>query len=358
MPMARHALRSVLFALLGFALAPSVRADALLVCNKGDASVSIVDPASGRELGRVSVGKGPHEVAVSPSGALAVATNYGGASEGSTLSVIDIAKRRVVRTIDLSPFLRPHGVAFLPLDEDRVVVTAEVDGAFLVVNVRTGRIERTVNAGADVHLVAVSPDGAWAYGAGIRSGVVARAALDDSGDGAWDRLTTRSVSPNVEAIALLPQRGELWVGDNDDDVVRIFDARTLAPLASIEVGRTPIRLAASPDGRFVAVSCLASGEAAIVDAETRTVRSRVALAEQRTAGGRPAGRRSEATTADADDSEGAPRPIGLLVGPDGLVYVSCSGLDHVAVVDPDRGAVVRRIATGAGPDGLAWARRP
>ena len=40
----------------------------LLVLNKGDATLSIIDPTSGTTVGTVKTGKGPHELAVSADG--------------------------------------------------------------------------------------------------------------------------------------------------------------------------------------------------------------------------------------------------------------------------------------------------
>src|SRR5581483_6172966 len=79
----------------------------LLVANKADHTVSIVDPEAGRELAAVPVGGiTVHEVAASPDGAFAWAPIYGNSgvgrpgTDGQTLSVIDLKTRRIVDTID------------------------------------------------------------------------------------------------------------------------------------------------------------------------------------------------------------------------------------------------------------------
>src|SRR4029453_313286 len=75
----------------------------LLVANKGDQSLGIVDPASGRQLAAVADGGAPgHEVVASPEGRLAYVPIYGDSgvgkpgSDGTNLVVIDIAARKVV----------------------------------------------------------------------------------------------------------------------------------------------------------------------------------------------------------------------------------------------------------------------
>jgi YVTN family beta-propeller protein len=40
-----------------------------------------------------------------------------------------------------------------------------------------------------------------------------------------------------------------------------------------------------------------------------------------------------------------------------VAYVAVSGDNHLAVVDLKTLEVTRRISTGAGPDGMAWATR-
>jgi hypothetical protein len=47
----------------------------LLVLNKEDATLAIVDPASGQVLGRVPTGQQPHELVASTDGKLAFASN-------------------------------------------------------------------------------------------------------------------------------------------------------------------------------------------------------------------------------------------------------------------------------------------
>jgi YVTN family beta-propeller protein len=86
----------------------------LVVLNKEDATLVTVDPATGKVLGRVSTGEGPHEVTVSTDGRTAFVGNYGGATvPGNTISVIDLVAMKELRRFDVSPLRRPHGVVFV-----------------------------------------------------------------------------------------------------------------------------------------------------------------------------------------------------------------------------------------------------
>src|SRR5438477_6373608 len=85
----------------------------LLVGNKEENSLAFVDPASGKVLGRVPTGEGPHEVAASSDGKLAFTSNYGtGQNPGFTISVIDAVNMKEIRKLDVSPMRRPHGLFF------------------------------------------------------------------------------------------------------------------------------------------------------------------------------------------------------------------------------------------------------
>src|SRR5437899_996414 len=82
----------------------------LLVLNKADSSLAVVEPNSGSTRDIAGTGEGPHEVAGSRDGTIAVVANYGAQTPGHTLSVFGMHERRMIQTIDISPHTRPHGI--------------------------------------------------------------------------------------------------------------------------------------------------------------------------------------------------------------------------------------------------------
>src|SRR5215475_15203948 len=71
------------------AAAKAAPGDILLVLNKGDNALALVDPASGKVTAKIPTGVGPHEIVASTDGKFAFVTNYGDREPGSTLSMID-----------------------------------------------------------------------------------------------------------------------------------------------------------------------------------------------------------------------------------------------------------------------------
>src|SRR5947208_4682192 len=64
---------------------------ALLILEKSDSMLAIVDPATLRVTGRVAAGPDPHETVASPDGKFAYITNYGGGRSAlHTISVVDL----------------------------------------------------------------------------------------------------------------------------------------------------------------------------------------------------------------------------------------------------------------------------
>jgi YVTN family beta-propeller protein len=97
----------------------------LVVANMNDNLATVLDVATGAVRATLPTGEGPHEVAVSHDGRWALASNYGVRGKpGRSITVIDVTRATVDRTISLDGYLRPHGMVFLPGDTV-VAVTCE-----------------------------------------------------------------------------------------------------------------------------------------------------------------------------------------------------------------------------------------
>ena len=76
----------------------------LIVLNKSDGTASLIARRTGQVFATIPTGEAPHEVAVSPDHKTAVVGNYGKNNPGHTLTVIDLATRKVTKTVDLKKY--------------------------------------------------------------------------------------------------------------------------------------------------------------------------------------------------------------------------------------------------------------
>ena len=315
----------------------------LLVLNKSDDSLSLIDAMTGDRLVDLPTGSGPHEVAVSDDGALAVVSNYGRAQQpGRTLTVIDLAGAKVTGTIDLGEHGRPHGVQFLPGGRT-LVVTTEASGSVLLVDVAARRVMRAVPTRQQVsHMVVLDPEERRAYVANIGSASVSVIDLDKA-----YVVAQIPAGQGAEGIDLSPDGRELWVTNRNDDSVSIIDARQLTLAATLPCKGGPIRVKLTPDGSRALVSNSGTGDIAVFDTAGRREIGRIPLAF------------SELEATDSrlfgDGARVEPVPVGLAISPDGTrAWVASTNADLVTVLDLDTLEVAGRIKAGREPDGLGW----
>lgn len=322
--------------------APSADQALLLVLNKSDGDVSVIDPRSGATLTKVEVGTGPHEAATSPDGKTVVVCNYGDNTPGNTLSVLDMASRNVTATISLGEHARPHGIVFLP-DGKRVLVTSEVRQALIEVDLARGEVTRALPTDQRAsHMVALAAGAARAYVADIASGSISVFDLDRS-----ERLAVLPTGAGAEGIACHPSRDEVWVTNRAAHTVSIVAGTEPNVAKQLEAPVFPIRVAFTPDGLHALVSCAQSGEVRVFDVEERREVRKVAMPRKVAADEE----RGERIFAGAQ----GPMPIGVLIEPDGkFAFVANTFSDMVTVIDLATWEVVRQIETGRQPDGMTW----
>lgn len=307
----------------------------LIVLNKAEASASLINLENGQEIKRVPVGEGPHEVAVSPDGRIAVVADYGAQQGGNTLTVIDVINGEPVSTIDLGSNRRPHGIVFL--DARRVIVTTEASQSVQIVDVVDQAVLHTISTDqAGTHMVAVTPDGTRAFTANIGSDNVTVIDLTE-----MKVVAQIMTGDEAEGIDVSPDGKEVWVSNRREHSISIIDVATLKVLQKIDCGRMPIRLKFTPDGSKVLVSNAQSAEVAVFDAVTRQEVQRVKI-ELPSTGEQMLGSRG-------------PVPIGILLTPSGtLAYVASANADVVSVIDTETWTIQQPLIAGEQPDGMAY----
>jgi DNA-binding beta-propeller fold protein YncE len=303
----------------------------LLVAQKGDKSLAIVDPAAGSVLASVAEGGTTgHEVAGSPDGKLAVVPIYGNSgvgapgTDGQNIVVIDIASQKIVGNIQFDHGVRPHCPVFGPKD-GMLYVTTELDRSITIIDPKTWKIVGSIPTGQQQsHMFTISHDGLRGYTANVGPGTVS--VLDMK---AHTTLTIIPISHNTQRITISNDDRWVFTADQTKPQMAVIDTatntvKTWVPLSGLGYGA-----AVTKDGKWLLMPIPAKNVVDVVDMATMKVAHKVDVG--------------------ADPQE-------VLAGPGGRVaYVSCVGANRVDEVDLATWKVARSIATGKGTDGLGWA---
>ena len=327
--------------LLCAAAAATASAGTLVVANKSEATVSLVDTGTGEIRATLPTGNAPHEVDVSPDGRLALVGNYGTRDvPGSTLTLIDIPAAEVVTTIDLGEYRRPHGIVWL--DNRDALVTAEANQALVLVNTESGEVLHSVATEADVsHMVGVANDRGLAFVANIGSGSVTAIDLALAA-----RLVTIPTGDGAEGIAVTPDGRQVWVTNRGEDTVSVIDVASRSPIAKLDAGAFPIRAEATADGRYVLVTNAKSNDLSVFSTTDLSEVRRVSF---------------DAVSKDAEGRLFSDRfgsssvPIGIeIVDHEHRAYVAHANADDISIIDLEKWQVVGTLSAGREPDGMGW----
>ncbi|HWF83548.1 MAG TPA: YncE family protein [Vicinamibacterales bacterium] len=324
-------MRRILLLVLVFFSSTIARAQsttgALLVLNKNDATMAIVDPSTGAVTGAVPVGQGPHELVTSDDGKWAFASNYGtGPAPGRTISMIDVAAKKELRRIDVSPLERPHGLAFAG---GKLYFTAETNKTIARYDPAADKIDWKFETGQNAtHMVLITKDQRTIFTANVGSDNIS--AIERGAGGDW-RQTLIPVGKGPEGNDLTPDGKQLWAANSRGGSVSIVDVASKRAINTLDIGtKRSNRIKFTRDGKFALVSDDEAGELVVIDVASRQVTKRISL-----------GKNAE----------------GIVMAPDGArAFVAVNGDNVVAVVDLKSWQVTKRIASGNGPDGMAWAK--
>ena len=306
----------------------------LLVANKGNQTLSIVDPATATTVAVVAEnGVTGHEVVAAADGKRAFVPIYGNSgvghagTDGSLIRVIDLAKHEIVGTVDLGKGLRPHCAVMGPKN-GLLYVTTELDKSVTVIDPDTLKIVGTVPTGQEEsHMLAITRDGRRGYTANVGPGTVSVLDLD-----AKKLVTVIPISKQTQRISLSVDDRWVFTADQTAPRLAVVDTKTNGVSTWIDLPSTGYGTATTPDGHWLLVALNRINKVGVIDLNTFKLTQTL-------------------------DVPKAPQEI--LVQPDGAyAYVSCDASRQVAVIDLKELKVAKLINTGPGTDGLAWAKRP
>lgn len=295
----------------------------LVVLNKTDSNLTILDAATMKVLGKVAVGDSPHEVVISADGKTAYVGNYGAQTPGNSLSIIDLATRKETKRVDLGGFYRPHELAEV---DGKVYFTSETSRTIARYNPATDKIDWVMGTGQSVtHMLVFSPDKKRVFTANIASDSVTAINLGVPPNA--QNIAQIQVGKQPEAIHISPDGKEVWVGLNAEGAIDVIDTTTNKFKEKIKLGERPYRIKFTPDGKRVFATMPNTKEILVLDAATRKEIKRMKLESV---------------------------PLGIVFSKDGkTAFVTVVETDGVLKIDTEKYEIVGRAETGKGPDGVA-----
>ncbi len=239
----------------------------IAVANSKARFLSLIDPIARETLPeQIPTGFGPEAVAFSADGTQLFATNY----YDRTVTVSAVDTRALVGdpiAFEGTPrhlLLSPDGKYMLALLHDEV-------GQLAVIDVATRRVERTVPAGRFPNSLVFSPDGKRLFVGSFDTGT---ATVVDVAT--WAPGTTFRIESGM-GLNVHPTKPLLYNMLNFDGEVLVFDYAAEQVVTKIAVGGSPTQSPMTADGRFLYVVNSEASNLVKVDTESNTTALRIAV---------------------------------------------------------------------------------
>jgi YVTN family beta-propeller protein len=299
-------------------------AGTLVVVNKSDDSVSIVDIATGQIINALPTGKGPHELIVSKDGEWAVSTDFVG---GDSLTVFNIPKQKVARTIPLKKYPGPHGIRFIKNDK-QVAFTSGKSQHLVIVDIHTGEVVNAINTKQNTtHMVAIAAAEDLAYTTNIRSDSISKINLATN-------LVVKQIPAQAmpEAINITQDGQQLWYGANKKGLLTVLDvsSENSKQIAQFKGFKFPYRVLFSHDEKVALVPDFRKSDIRFFDVANKKEIGRIDLGEN-------AG------------------PQGITLHPNAdIAFLSLNLRNKVVAIDIATRSIIAEYPTGNNPDGIGF----
>ena len=299
---------------------------------KGGPVLGIIDPGTGKIVGRVPTGKDPHGVTVSDDGKLAFVANTNGHGqtipEGDSISVIDIASRKEIRRVEVGQGAMPHDIHFR---RGKVYFSASGFKAVGRYDPARNKVEYFGLGQDGIHMLAFNRDVTTIFAANNISHTVA--VIEGANPPEW-KLTLIPVGKVPEGTDISPDGKHVWTVNEESNNVSIIDVTTKKVAQTLDLKTDHAnRLRYTPNGKYVIILDRQIAEVVVVDAATRQIAKKIKMTGEK------------------------PRMGDLAVSPDSSrVYITVQATPpYIADFDLQTLTVSRRIDLPSSGDGIAWA---
>lgn len=303
----------------------------LILIDKVGHHIRFYDPKNWTEISNIEVAVNPHDVALSPDHKTAYVPIYGAGIYGRnpnpehTIAIIDLTTRMQTGSIDVSPYVAPHGIQVD--SKGTLYVTCDASRKLLIIDPKTKKITDAIDTDGTSHWIAVLPDASKAYA----------------------------------------------VNKNDRPFITVIDLKARKIAARISVPNGTEGVSASPDGKRVVALDYKDPVLHVIDTATDKIVDNITLEQNMHAASRvrysPDGahivtdNNSEiANIIRADDLHGkqlivpiGKTPMGMGFAPDNrTMIVGNHGDGSVSVIDMVTGKELKRFQAGAGIETMTW----
>ena len=204
------------------------------VANIGENTISIVDTGTFRILGTIAVGKGPTGLTFSRDGRFAYVSNQG----DKTVEVIDTASHRVLKAIPVGT--NPH---FLVLGPDGRIWGTNTGGTDIyVIDPATQDKVGSINVGPGPQQIAFGFKGLQGPNAYVTVAGLNRVVVVSADPSNLRILEQIDVGQRPNGISNNREGTRLFVVHETSNDLKIIDTGSSSVLATVPVGRKPIRV--------------------------------------------------------------------------------------------------------------------
>jgi YVTN family beta-propeller protein len=290
------------------------------VGNFKDNTISVIDIAEKRVLATVPVPPGPHGIVITPDNRWVYVASDG----ASTVSVIDTATDKLVENIEVGK--NPHGVAVTPDGKFVLVAVYDTDSVALI-DTASRKVVASVPVGKP-HNIAVHPNGAVAYVGSQTPGNFSLAIIDLQG------RTVKQTVPldkTPRGLEFGPNGKLLYITQAGVDSVVVVDPSNNKIVTQIPVGVSPHYANFTADGKRGLTAVQGPSLLAIFNPQTNDVEKSIKVGS---------------------------RPHWVAPGPGGKTALTTNeDSNDVSIVDLETGAVTT-ITVGNAPRKIAVQNAP
>lgn len=300
----------------------------LLVSLIGERQVALIDPTTQAVLAKLPSPQGPHEINLSPDGALAYVSDSGAGPNtprGNSIVVLDLRTLSVKGTFKTCE--SPHDTRVSR--NGRILwVACAPSKAIVELDATTGAIRKTWDTKLDGGwFVEVTPDDRKLFVPHLEAKALSMI------DRRTSLVRTLFSGNTIFGVTVSPAGNEIWVSDADENRLSIVDAATGTITKTISLGAPKkdeprfSRLRFTPDGKRVVV--VRGSEFLIVDVARRSIVSKIEMPHA-----------GKVVTVSGDNRR---------------AFVTHPAADSVSIINLGNATVERTFTVGKQPDGIAWA---